>query len=172
MSRKTINVNPHKKVVIIDHSLFMRTTMRILLLGKNCEIFEADEESKAVTMTVNKRPSFILMSLGFAKQNKMKFVKTLKNIYKCPVIIYANTITREDILQSFSASADDIILKPLQQGERLSRYFILTPGEIRRYYLSSHRRKELEFSNGKGWNPSQEAPVREGGRMKWDRKAG
>ena len=172
MPRKTVNVDPHKKVVIIDHSLFMRTTMRILLLSKDCEIFEADEESLAVTMTVNKKPSFILMSLGFAKQNKMKFVKTLKNIHKCPIIIYANAITKDEVLQSFSASADDILLKPLQQGERLGNYFLLAPGEIRRQYMSSHRRRELEFNNGKGWNPSTEAPVREGGRMKWGRKVG
>ena len=146
--------------------------MKILLLGKNCEIFEADEESMAVTMIVNKKPSFILLSLGFAKQNKMKFVKTLKNIHKCPVIIYANSITKEDVLQSFSANADDILLKPLQQGERLGRYFLLAPGEIRKYYMSNHRRRELEFNNGKGWNPSTEVPVREGGRMRWGRKAG
>jgi PleD family two-component response regulator len=172
MPRKAFTVNTQKKVVIIDHSLFMRTTIKILLLSKGCDIFEADEESKAVTMTVNKRPALILMSLGFAKQNKMKFVKTLKNLHKCPVILYANDITKEDVIQSFSASADDIVLKPLQQGDRLGRYFLLAPGEIRKYYMANERRKDLEFNSGKGWNPSTEAPVREGGRMKWDRKAG
>ena len=165
--------NPNKKVVIIDHSLFMRTTIKILLMGKGCDIFEADEESKAVTMTVNKKPSFILMSLAFAKQNKMKFVKTLKTLHKCPVILYSNAITKEDILQSFSANVDDLILKPLQQGDRLGRYFLLAPTEIRRYYLTASANSEtnMEFSANKGWTPSKTVSVREGGRMKWDRKA-
>lgn len=172
MPLKEFTVSSPKNVVVIDHSLFMRTTIKILLLSKGCDIFEADEESKAVTITVNKRPGLILMSLGFAKQNKMKFVKTLKNLHKCPIIIYANAITREDVLQSYSASVDDIVLKPLQQGERLGRYFLLAPGEIRKFYLSSARRTDVEFNSANGWNPSKEAPVREGGRMKWERKAG
>ncbi|MFZ5643337.1 MAG: response regulator [Bacillota bacterium] len=168
-----LNNNQNGKVVIIDHSLFMRTTIKILLMGKGCDIFEADEESKAVTLTVNKKPSFILMSLGFAKQNKMKFVKTLKTLHKCPVILYSNAITKEDILQSFSASVDDLLLKPLQQGDRLGRYFLLAPAEIRRYYLAAgaNRETNLEFSENRGWTPPKNTSVREGGRMKWDRKA-
>jgi len=165
------NSSPPKKVIIIDQSLFMRTTIKILLLSKGCDIFEADEESKAVTMTVNKKPTFILMSLGFAKQNKMRFVKTLKNLHRCPVIIYSNVVTREDIAASFIASADDLILRPLQQGDRLIRYLVLSPVDIRRYYLNGPEVKELQFNQSQDWNTESHPPVREGGNINWDLEA-
>lgn len=165
------NSNQPKKVIIIDQSLFMRTTIKILLLNKGCDIFEADEESKAVTMTVNKKPTFILMSLGFAKQNKMRFVKTLKNLHRCPVIIYSNVVTREDIAASFIASADDLILRPLQQGDRLIRYLLLSPVDIRRYYLNGPEVKELQFNQSQDWNTESHPPVREGGNINWDLEA-
>lgn len=160
-----------KNVIIIDESLFMRTTIRLLLERKGCLIYEADEELKAVTMTVHKKPELILMSLGFAKQNKMKFVKVLKNIHKCPVIIYANSVTKEDVVQSFSASADDFLLKPLQQGERLGRYFFLNSTDIRKFYLNGAF--IIEKKDPGDWEQETEPglPVREGGNMRWDLKA-
>ncbi|MHB8156230.1 MAG: response regulator [Desulfocucumaceae bacterium] len=167
-----LQTNPQKKVIIIDHSLFMRTTIKILLASKGCDTYEADEETKAVTITVNKKPNYILMSMGFAKQNKMKFVKTLKKLHKCPIIIYANVLTKEDVLQIFKSTADDVLLKPLQQGERLNSYFVLTPADIRKFYLTdAKRQKEMEFNSKNGWAPLEVIPVREGGQMKWNRKA-
>ncbi|MFZ5596219.1 MAG: response regulator [Bacillota bacterium] len=163
--------DPQKKVIIIDQSNFMRTTIKILLFSKGCDIYEADEETKAVSLTANKKPGLILMSLGFAKLNRMKLVNTLKNLHKCPVILYSNIITREDVILSYKSSADDVLLKPLQQCDRMVRYFLLTPSEVRRHYLHRKGEVNIEFNLTRDWNPKSKAPVREGGRMKWDRKS-
>ncbi|MCL6478053.1 MAG: response regulator [Peptococcaceae bacterium] len=159
---------PKESIVIIDRSLFMRTTIRILLWKKGCSILEADNETSAVTLIVNKKPLLVLMAMDFARQNKMKFVRTLKNIHKCPVIIYGDIVTRTDVITGFKASVDDFLLNPLQQKERLIQYFTHTPSDIRRKRLYGHT-GELEFNQAKGWIPKDRLPVREGGLMSWER---
>ncbi len=156
-------------LLIIDQSLFMRTTIKVLLWKKGCNILEADNQTKAVTFTVNNKPDLILMSLEFAKQNRMKFVRTLKNLHRCPVIIYGDMITRKDVISGFTASVDDILLNPLQQRERLVLYFSHTPSQIRRKQVGGHV-TALQFKPGKTV-AAVAVPVREGGLMPWERQA-
>ena len=71
------------------------------------------------------------------------------------------------------ASIDDILLKPLQQQERLFKYFILSPVEIRRGLLY----QQGKFAPPASAKPGvQEQPVAdpgyiEGGIIRWQLKA-
>ncbi|MCL6610838.1 MAG: response regulator [Peptococcaceae bacterium] len=159
-----------KNILIIDQSLFMRITIKVLLWNKGFNILEADSQTKAVTVTVNNKPGLILMSLEFAKQNRMKLVRTLKNLHRCPVIVYSDVITKADVISSFTASVDDILLSPLQQRERLFRYFTHTPSQIRRRQFDRNM-TELEFKpHSMPVNPRKRVPARTGGLMSWERQ--
>lgn len=156
-------------LLIIDYSLFMRATIKVLLWEKGVNILEADNQTKAVTIAVNTRPSLILMSMQFAKQNRMKFIRTLKNLHRCPVIIYGDIITRSDVISGFTASVDDILLNPLQQKERLALYFNYSPSQVRRKQTGIPVTK-VEFKTRKPGPASGSVPLRTGGVMPWERE--
>jgi CheY-like chemotaxis protein len=113
----------------------MREILKLLFTRNNFTVYEADDEIKAVAVTANQKPQIILMSLSFDRHNKFSLVKKLKAMNRCIVIAYSDTIYRNDVVAGFIATIDDILLKPWQQQERLFKYFLLSPVEIRQGIL-------------------------------------
>lgn len=124
-----------RSVMILDKSKYMREILKLLFSKNNYAVYEADDEIKAVAITANQKPQIILMALSFDRHNKHTLVKKLKTINHSIVIAYSDTIYRSDVVESFIATTDDILLKPWQQQERLFKYFILSPVEIRQGVL-------------------------------------
>ncbi len=162
-----------KSVMIIDKSKYMREILKLLFSKNNYTVFEADDELKAVAVTANQKPQLILMALSFDRHNKYSMVKKLKNINRCIIIAYSDAISKTDVVAGFIATIDDILLRPWQQQERLFKYFILSPVEIRRglLYPQGKFAPPASAKTGTTEQPATDPGYIEGGIIRWKMKA-
>ncbi len=159
-----------KSVIIIDRSKYVRELLKLLFTKNNCKVYEADDEIKAVAVTANQKPQIIMMSLSFDRHNNFSLVKKLKNLNRCTVIAYSDTVSRSDVVAGFVATVDDILLKPWQQQERLFKYFIFSPGDVRRGLLYPQG-KITPPQNAKAFQSTAGDPgYIEGGIFRWPLK--
>ncbi|MCL6477668.1 MAG: hypothetical protein K6T65_04560 [Peptococcaceae bacterium] len=123
---------PRRNVLIIDYNTMQRNNLKLLLWKLGCSVYESDNDVNAEVVLKDKKPELIFLSVDCDKGSPGLFQK-IKEMYNCTVIVYSNRITRTDIIKY--ASADEILVDPCSQFERLKLYLSKSAREIRKYFV-------------------------------------
>lgn len=99
----------------------MRNTFKGLLSRKQCDIYEAGDESSALKQVSAHRPKVVFVSME--SKYWPGLVQKLKE-HDCIVVAYCNRVTSDALASAFFAGVDDILVNPLEQKERVEKYLI------------------------------------------------
>lgn len=120
-----------KSVLIIDNNTEQRNSLKLLIWKLGCIVHESDNGYKAEAIIRDNRPELVLLSIDCDKVFN-GLLQRIKNVYEGKVIVYSDRITRNDIIR-YSA-ADEILLNPGSQIERLILYLYKSDGEMRKCF--------------------------------------
>lgn len=121
-----------KSVLIVDNNAVTRNNLKLQFWKLGCNIFESENNVNTEALIKDKKPELVFLSLDYDKTSP-GLLQKIKGIHDCTVIVYADRITRMDIIKY--ASADEILLDPCSQFERLKLYFCKSTREIRKYFV-------------------------------------
>ena len=126
-----------KKVLIIDNDTIMRNSLSSLFQEMECKVFEYDNIVMAESVIKTFKPEIVFISLVFDKVSP-GLVNRIKEMYHCTVIVFSDVITRRDIVRYYSA--DEILVNPCSQTDRLKLYFNKPVSEIRKSFTNGSNR--------------------------------
>ncbi len=105
-------------VVIVDRSNSMRSSLKVLISNRQCDVYEARDESSALEQVSAHHPKVIFISMEYSDWPGL--VRELKK-HDCTVVAYCNRITRDALASAYFAGVDDILVNPLKQRERVEK---------------------------------------------------
>lgn len=121
-----------KSVLIIDNNTMTRNNLKVLIWKLGCNTYESDNDVNIEAIIKDKKPELVYLCLDFDRTSPGLLPK-IKGMHDCTVIVYSNRITRMDIIK-YSA-ADEILVDPCSQFERLKLYLCKSAREIRKYFV-------------------------------------
>ncbi|KJS17775.1 MAG: hypothetical protein VR69_03275 [Peptococcaceae bacterium BRH_c4b] len=142
--------NNAAKALIIDYNHITRYNLKSSLWKIGCKVYESETESEAVTTIVTQNPGLVLLSLESGRPNVVEIIRKIKELHDCLLIVYSDTVTKDDLVECYSASADEILVNPCSQVERLFKYFSSSVPEVRRFCISQYR--QLVYKEAKRKN--------------------
>lgn len=121
----TRHLNDNKgKILVIDDNAFSRLNLVDILNFEGYEVIEGDQHTEVISFVGEHNPDLILLELTLAKQNPLEICQKLKNSEMTtliPVIFMTVRRDRECRVQSLEAGADDLLIKPIDRLELISR---------------------------------------------------
>ncbi|MFZ5643724.1 MAG: hypothetical protein ACOY46_09055 [Bacillota bacterium] len=120
-----------KNVLIIDNDTIMRNSLSSLFRDMGCKVFEYDNIVMAESVIKTFKPAIVFISLVFDKISP-GLVNKIKEMYRCTVIVFSDVITKRDIARY--CSADEILVNPCSQTDRLKLYFDKPVSEVRKSF--------------------------------------
>jgi len=82
-------------------------------------VHEFEKEDEIITFIVIQKPKIVFVSLEFAKNDDFKLLHRIKELHDCMLIVYAEEISKADLVRCMNASVNDVLIKPCIQLERL-----------------------------------------------------
>ncbi|HBV95713.1 MAG: hypothetical protein JL50_10500 [Peptococcaceae bacterium BICA1-7] len=122
-----------KKVLIIDNDTIMRNRLSSLFSDMGCKVFEYDNIVLAESIIKIFKPEIVFLALAFDKTSP-GLLSRIKEIHRCTVILFSDVITKKDIISYYTA--DEILVNPCSQTDRLKLYFDKTVSEIRKDFVN------------------------------------
>lgn len=132
-------------MLIIDNDTILRSRISLLFRDMGCKVFEYDNIVIAESVIKTFKPDIVFLSLAFDKISPWLPAR-IKEIHRCTVIVFSNVITTSDIVNYYSA--DEILVNPCSQADRLKLYFDRSVSEIRK-----------RFTGGGNYAPMAEPPL-------------
>ncbi|MHB8157522.1 MAG: response regulator [Desulfocucumaceae bacterium] len=120
-----------KKVLIIDNDTIIRNSLSSLFRDMGCKVFEYDSIVMAESVIKSFRPEIVFLALAFDNVSP-GLLSRIKEIHHCTVIVFSDVITTNDIVMY--SSADEILVNPCSQADRLKLYFDKPVSEIRKSF--------------------------------------
>lgn len=120
-----------KNVIIIDNDTIMRSSMSSLFRKMGCKVFESDNIVMAESVIKSFKPEIVFLSLVFDKISP-GLLSRIKEVHHGTVIVFSDVITVKDIIRY--SSADEILVNPCSQADRLKLYFHKPVSEIRKSF--------------------------------------
>lgn len=116
-------------ILVVDNNPTDRYNLKLCLWQLDCTVHETEDEDEAITFIVTQSPKTVFMSLEFIKMNNFYLLHKVKELSDCPLIVYADGFTREDLMCCVDASVNDVLLNPCTQLDRLRRIVTFSPGD-------------------------------------------
>lgn len=120
-----------KKVLIIDNDTIMRNSLSSLFRDMGCKVFEYENIVMAESVIKSFKPEIVFLALAFDKTSP-GLLSRIKEMHQCTVIVFSDVITTNDIIKY--SSADEILVNPCSQADRLKLYFDKPVSEIRKSF--------------------------------------
>lgn len=115
-------------ILIVDNNPTTRYNLKLCLWQLECTVHETENEGEAITFIVTQRPKAVFISLEFVKTNNFDLLHKVKELHDCALIVYADKFSKDDLMCCINASANDVLLNPCTQFERLRRIVSLNLG--------------------------------------------
>lgn len=122
-----------KSVLIVDKNVEQRNSLKVLIWKLGCIVYESDNDFKAEAILRDNRPEMVFLSMDYDKIST-GLLQKIKRIYNCTVVVYSDRVTRNDIIRY--SVADEILLNPGSQIERLQLYLCKSAGEMQKCFTS------------------------------------
>jgi DNA-binding response OmpR family regulator len=108
--------NGQKKILIVEDDEVMSKSLAEGLAKFKCEIFEARDGEKAVTMVMDIMPDLILLDLMLPKLDGFKVLERIRRypdvkIAQIKVVILSNLWSDKDILRAKALKIDEYFVK-------------------------------------------------------------
>ncbi|HOJ78084.1 MAG TPA: response regulator [Bacillota bacterium] len=109
------------RILIVDDSPLVRSVLKGFLQEAGYDVYEAENISEAKVMFVLLRPHLIIKDLYMQGWDPVESINYFKKINSKVKIIICSTHNSKDlILESLKAGANDYILKPLEKDNVLA----------------------------------------------------
>lgn len=105
-----------KKIMITDDALFMRVTLKNILVANGYEVAaEATNGQEAVDKYAAVRPDVVLMDITMPVMDGITACRTIKSAYPQANVVMCTAMgQRNMVIEALQAGAKDFIVKPFQ----------------------------------------------------------
>ncbi len=110
-----------KRVLITDDALFMRVTLKNILINNGYEIAgEAATGKESVDLYLQTRPDLVTMDITMPEMDGITAVREIRKRDPAAKIIMCSAMGQKNmVLEAVSAGARDFIVKPFQADKVL-----------------------------------------------------
>jgi len=112
------------KILIVDDNALSRLNLVDILNFEGYEVVEADQHVNVIELVEEHSPDLILLELTLPKQNTLEICKNLKNSEinsLIPIVFMTVRRDRECRRETLEAGAEDLLVKPIDRLELISR---------------------------------------------------
>ena len=119
------------KLLVIDDSKFMRTTLEAKLKFLGLEIFQAENGEEGIKLALTLHPDLILLDVRMPGINGFETCRQLRqfdNLSKTPIIMVTVESDESSVKKAISSGVTDYVLKPVNYDElvrKLDKYLTL-----------------------------------------------
>ncbi len=109
-----------KNVLIVDDSLSMRTTVKMVLQVAGYNVNDAEDGLEALNLLKNYCPDLILLDVNMPKMNGLDLLRELRKIPSCrliPVIMLTTRTDEESIQRAEKEGVKGWITKPFNTDD-------------------------------------------------------
>ena|SRR5579883_2330409 len=105
-----------KKILITDDALFMRVTLKNILVSNGYEVSdEASNGKEAVEKYQAHQPDLVMMDITMPIMDGISAAKQIKSMYPEANIVMCTAMGQKDmVVEAIKAGAKDFIVKPFQ----------------------------------------------------------
>jgi two-component system chemotaxis response regulator CheY len=105
-----------KKILITDDALFMRVTLKNILVSNGYEVVgEATNGQEAVEKYESSRPDLVLMDITMPVMDGITATKTIKGKHPEAMVVMCTAMGQKSmVIEAIQAGAKDFIVKPFQ----------------------------------------------------------
>jgi len=105
-----------KKILISDDALFMRVTLKNILVANGYEVAgEATNGQEAVDKYVATRPDLVLMDITMPIMDGITATRTIKQSHPDANVVMCTAMGQKNmVIEALQAGAKDFIVKPFQ----------------------------------------------------------
>lgn len=131
--KNQLNNHTAKKILIVDENPFSRLNLVDILSFDGYQVIEADEHTDIADCVRQNNPDLILLELFLPQQNTLEICKQLKkapNTSNIPIIFMTVSRDRDVRINCLEAGGDDLLIKPLDRLELITRVKLLIQQKI------------------------------------------
>jgi two-component system, OmpR family, KDP operon response regulator KdpE len=126
------------KVLIVDDEQAIRDALGRKLRREGYNVFLAESGIEGLRMFHAERPDMVILDIVMPEMDGLTVCQRIREIAETPVMMLsANAITEEDIVQGLNAGADEYLVKPIRLNEFVARVQAL----LRRSQMSGTENK-------------------------------
>ena len=105
-----------KKILISDDALFMRVTLKNILVANGYEVAgEAANGKEAVDKYADTRPDLVLMDITMPIMDGITATRTIKEAHPEANVVMCTAMGQKNmVIEALQAGAKDFIVKPFQ----------------------------------------------------------
>jgi len=111
-----------KRVLVTDDALFMRTTLKNILLQNGYEVCgEAANGKEAVELFTSLKPDIVTMDITMPEMDGISALKAIREIDPEAKVIMCTAMGQKNmVVEAVQAGAKDFIVKPFQPDRVLA----------------------------------------------------
>jgi DNA-binding response OmpR family regulator len=113
-----------ESILIVEDDVEMQNFLKDILAPDNFTIQTVVNGEDGVKQALNLRPDLILLDLRLPGMTGATFCKTIRaddRTQNIPIIVVTGTQSREHLVESMIAGADDFVSKPIDVSDLLKR---------------------------------------------------
>ncbi|PJF41905.1 MAG: DNA-binding response regulator [Phototrophicales bacterium] len=110
------------KVLIIDDEEPIRDSVYQILTREGFNVFTASNGIEGLRTFHNERPDIVIIDIVMPEMDGLTVCQRIREIAETPIMMLsAQAIKEEDIVEGLSAGADEYIIKPIRKQEFIAR---------------------------------------------------
>jgi DNA-binding response OmpR family regulator len=133
------------KVLIVDDELAIRDALGRKLRREGFNVLLAGQGLEGLKVFHAERPDLVILDIVMPEMNGLTVCQRIREVAETPVMMLsANAITEEDIIEGLNAGADEYLVKPIRLNEFVARVKAI----LRRTQAGSPTDTELGYNDG------------------------
>jgi two-component system, OmpR family, KDP operon response regulator KdpE len=110
------------KILIVDDELAIRDALGRKLKREGFNVFLAGNGIEGLRLFHAERPDLVVLDIVMPEMNGLTVCQRIREVAETPILMLsANAITEEDIIEGLNAGADDYLVKPIRLNEFTAR---------------------------------------------------
>lgn len=109
------------KILIVDDNDLMRTLLRGILRGENCQVIgEAKNGSIALEIIARNRPDIVFLDVMMPEMDGLEALQSIKSKHpEIVVVMITGNPSKENVEESIQGGASGFIIKPFNSAKVL-----------------------------------------------------
>src|SRR5687767_205080 len=110
------------KILVVDDELAIRDALGRKLRREGYNVLLAGNGIEGLRMFHAEKPDLVVLDIVMPEMNGLTVCQRIREVADTPVLMLsANAITEEDIIEGLNAGADDYLVKPIRLNEFTAR---------------------------------------------------
>jgi len=110
------------KILVVDDELAIRDALGRKLRREGYNVLLAGNGIEGLRMFHAEKPDLVVLDIVMPEMNGLVVCQRIREVAETPVLMLsANAITEEDIIEGLNAGADDYLVKPIRLNEFTAR---------------------------------------------------